>query len=417
VASLTRYVLIDEGAELTIIAATGSDPYYGLPGVADQRYPTPLLTIGDHTFIALRDPQEEVRLSRWNARGWTYQEALLSRRRLVFTDTQIYLQCLSDHFLEGEDEGQASRGLFLQPAFPGSGIGYSESEVYDRLAEYFFKDLSYETDIIDAFLGIFQAFAKKAAEHASQPMSHFYGIPIIIGDKDLQIVDSTRGKLNDIPICFGNMSFALGLAWTMGTGLPENDSSSQPVAQNNAFPSWSWASYKVCRENFVDKSRHLGFKCDRQIMGPLDGTVQIRFHHRSGAKTDLVDYVQHQQHYTDFHPVVEITTYVVIGSILEGSKFSALPWSRIWGHQEPVLNQVTAVFVGTTGVLTDYQLLIFILVQDDGGGHYRRVAVLEQEIDPESRERWHENPNCNHTTFLQDLANGPEWHQQTLLLV
>ncbi len=35
----------------------------------------------------------EVQRSRWNTRGWTYQEGLLARRRLVFTGSQCYFQC------------------------------------------------------------------------------------------------------------------------------------------------------------------------------------------------------------------------------------------------------------------------------------------------------------------------------------
>jgi hypothetical protein len=89
------------GLELTIIAAAGSDPHYGLPGVSRTRNVQTTFTVANHVFVAMEDPGLEIRTSHWNTRGWTYQEALLSRRRLVFTDTQIYFQCRTSHHVEG----------------------------------------------------------------------------------------------------------------------------------------------------------------------------------------------------------------------------------------------------------------------------------------------------------------------------
>ena len=38
--------------------------------------------------------------SRWNTRAWTYQEALLSKRKLYFTECQVYFQCCCSVFCE-----------------------------------------------------------------------------------------------------------------------------------------------------------------------------------------------------------------------------------------------------------------------------------------------------------------------------
>jgi hypothetical protein len=42
-------------------------------------------------------PKEAFSLSRgsasWFERGWTYQEGVLSRRRLMFTENQVCFQC------------------------------------------------------------------------------------------------------------------------------------------------------------------------------------------------------------------------------------------------------------------------------------------------------------------------------------
>jgi hypothetical protein len=425
IVSLNGYVATDEGAELTIIAAAGTDPSHGLPGVTNPRKAELKLTIDNHTFTALEDPRHEVWSSRWSTRGWTYQEALLSRRRLVITETQIYLQCLSEHFVDGLDdidttwEQPRSENLRI---FPRGGIGSTAMEIYDRLPEYYLKDLSYDTDAINAFSGIFQAFAKLEAHHSNSTMSHFYGLPIIVNDAP-RAAGSTHKQLRQIPQRTENTYFALGLAWKVSTSLAETQQVSQPVVQNSSFPSWSWASSKVCRENSVGRSRWLHFDFRFQISGELDSTIQIRFYHHSRAEINLIDYVQNRQDYTDYRPVIEITTYVVTGSIVEGPKgspfgtrFSAFPGRSVWWQQQPVGDQATAVYVGTADRI-GFNWLVYILVQDDGKGHYRRVGVLEQGVESEAMENWYRDPTRDYTMFLKDLFNGPEWHQQTLRLV
>jgi len=86
--------LIYQNAELTIIAAIGEDPTYGLPGVSlRKRKPQNLTTcskIGKQFLIfADSSPKEVVEGTKWQTRAWTYQEGLLSRRRLVFAEEQM----------------------------------------------------------------------------------------------------------------------------------------------------------------------------------------------------------------------------------------------------------------------------------------------------------------------------------------
>jgi hypothetical protein len=97
-ALINKMGLIYSCATLTVIAAAGENPEYGLPGVGTtkRKHATTIL-VGSKLFAISRDVQRELAASKWNSRGWTYQEALLSRRRLVFTDSQIYFQCRAMH--------------------------------------------------------------------------------------------------------------------------------------------------------------------------------------------------------------------------------------------------------------------------------------------------------------------------------
>lgn len=97
---------IDAGAAVTIIAAAGTDPFFGLPGVSTT--PRKLFSrrfgpLGQDCLILPAHPAGEVEESVWTARGWNYQEALLSRRRLVFTESQVYFQCQTGDCVEIEE--------------------------------------------------------------------------------------------------------------------------------------------------------------------------------------------------------------------------------------------------------------------------------------------------------------------------
>ncbi|KAF2734249.1 HET-domain-containing protein, partial [Polyplosphaeria fusca] len=175
----------------TIVAAAGRDPGYGLPGVGPPRAPSGSFSIGDLTLFPwnnLRSYQilEDLRDSKWSARGWTYQEALLSRRRLVFTDHGLYFECkglctFEDHpidppynFPPKEHEIFFCGGrLPPRSVFPRSKL---RSETYAKrcIREYVSRQFSREGDILDALQGILETF-----RDLPTPMRHLCGIPVI----------------------------------------------------------------------------------------------------------------------------------------------------------------------------------------------------------------------------------------------
>jgi hypothetical protein len=87
--------LIYDQSFLTIIAAAGQDPDFGLPGVGPRtRRPQPFAVVGQKLLISWSEnPTDMIRSSAWFQRGWTYQEALLSRRRLIFMEQEVYFEC------------------------------------------------------------------------------------------------------------------------------------------------------------------------------------------------------------------------------------------------------------------------------------------------------------------------------------
>ncbi|KAF5983986.1 hypothetical protein FCOIX_2932, partial [Fusarium coicis] len=84
-------------ATVTLIAACGEDAHFGLPGVGSTpRGPQPLIKLHGRVWVS-SDPESllvaRIKRSRWWTRAWTYQEGLFSRRRIFFTETEVYFEC------------------------------------------------------------------------------------------------------------------------------------------------------------------------------------------------------------------------------------------------------------------------------------------------------------------------------------
>lgn len=94
--------LVYGSSAITVIAAAGKDPTYGLQGVRKRpRQEQQVICIANRMLLPTNlNIQHQVISSDWNTRGWTFQEAYLSTRRLVFTDCMVYFQCCAMHCLE-----------------------------------------------------------------------------------------------------------------------------------------------------------------------------------------------------------------------------------------------------------------------------------------------------------------------------
>lgn len=63
---------IYEGAEVTIIAAAGEDPHYGLPGIrGTPRSEQLILEVGGQTFVGVEALYHGIMHSKWATRAWT----------------------------------------------------------------------------------------------------------------------------------------------------------------------------------------------------------------------------------------------------------------------------------------------------------------------------------------------------------
>ncbi|KAI0551851.1 heterokaryon incompatibility protein-domain-containing protein [Xylaria curta] len=172
--------LIYETAELTIVAACGLDQNDGLASVGTPRLATETtIRLGNASLSWVIDPQQSIRGSRWSTRGWTYQEAFLARRRLVFTKEQAYFECNVMSCCENlyipldtlHDKTKAEIKDIYRAGMFGAKLNIQDLSRWHLhlqycvcVKEYSRRELTYDTDILNAFLGIIRIFESREAK-------------------------------------------------------------------------------------------------------------------------------------------------------------------------------------------------------------------------------------------------------------
>ena len=209
---------IYEGAHLTIIACAGSSSAFGLPGVGNTpRRAQPKAFTDKGVFVSSLPPlAHALRDSAWIRRGWTYQEAIVSRRCLFFTNVQVYFVCRGMTCSESIERGprlpmantkntnKTLRGNLFGRSRALALTQYSQlRQLADHITEYSSRELTYQEDALNAFRGLL----------TRSPFPTYYGIPIAATDhsEDMHSEETWNAGFAEAD---WNIGFARGLYWT-----------------------------------------------------------------------------------------------------------------------------------------------------------------------------------------------------------
>ncbi|KAK3500341.1 heterokaryon incompatibility protein-domain-containing protein [Neurospora hispaniola] len=271
---------------LTIIAAAGNDAEYGLPGVSSPPTLQPVWTTirsgkRDMPLIYFEAPNKDISRSTWNSRGWTYQEALLPKRRLVFTDRQVYFQCESmqsighlDHWIDLDrwpiTSSRSGVFPFLKHLLYNVEVpSLQEESIWKRIHDYEKRILSYEEDTINAVQGILESFRNIC------DVWFFYGLPVMdssSSDFGNSQNDSTVsdfwphpvGTVHVREIASGMQAILSSLFWRdcwryffiPRDSTHETKLSDQAKTRRKGFPSWTWAGWETAKYRVVIEAQH-----------------------------------------------------------------------------------------------------------------------------------------------------------------
>ncbi|KAF5703458.1 hypothetical protein FGLOB1_9070 [Fusarium globosum] len=228
-------------ATVTLIAACGKDARSGLPGVGSTpRVPQPLVKLHGRAWVS-SDPESllvtRVKRSRWWTRAWTYQEGLFSRRRIFFTETEVYFECNDMCTQESVSFDLHDFRNEAHMKFTGIYHGGFNSRFDGGLDKHLIaisqRQLTYQSDALNAARGIFRAFSSMPT-----PIRHFWGIPIEKNANALtswapNLVTTSPSETHERGPYYLDSCFADGLGW-----IPETTS-----LRREGFPSWSWSGW------------------------------------------------------------------------------------------------------------------------------------------------------------------------------
>lgn len=284
-ALIAKMDMIYRGADLTIVAAAGNDEHFGLPGVGTtKRKKQRVVELDSCTIFSTgADPIFETQRSRWGSRGWTFQEGLLSQRRLIFTEHQSWFECTQDNwmealggleFLNNPTQGQWGYRLrrslnarlppshqhpSLQMYTNGREFSYRIQEFSKIIEQYSMRILTFDTDSLNAFAGVSRYF-----QDCNPAVAHIFGIPFI---PSLMSTNNLERAENYI---------FYSLAW-----FHTKDTTPR---RREHFPSWTWAGW-VGRVDWMadgvlgsgseggpleQKMRHIQFEVDGRLIPKED---------------------------------------------------------------------------------------------------------------------------------------------------
>jgi hypothetical protein len=218
-------------AELTIIAAQGTDASFPLlftdsalceggKTPSNKTLPKPYIDRRQYADTpTVRAPHEDIMnemstslvSSAWYSRGWTWQEYLFSRRRLIFHDNTVNWDCHCASWHEGQTASQSPPGDYCTRKLGAATSNWPSFYRYARMVSvYNTRDLSYPEDVFDAFDGALSTLAPSFA----------------------------GGFISGLPRLF----FAAALLWQPYTPIMRRRIPSSPDKTN--LPSWSWVGWQ-----------------------------------------------------------------------------------------------------------------------------------------------------------------------------
>ncbi|OTA04513.1 hypothetical protein A9Z42_0051170 [Trichoderma parareesei] len=175
---------IYSSAEFTIIHASGTSMHDPIAGVSTAREVFQLKpgVCGLEYMAQYPDLQIALQASRWVERGWTYQEAVLSRRKLFFTPFELWLECNDtreayqrENQYSGDRNTDVLKGTMASLSLEQyriAGIAGNRTrfqELVRHLEAYTRRSLTQHSDILDAFQGILTTLYNSRL--------HIYGLP------------------------------------------------------------------------------------------------------------------------------------------------------------------------------------------------------------------------------------------------
>ena len=259
------------GSEITIIAAAGHDVNHGLPGVNSRprRSQTRIMVRKVRLGQVFPPIATALEASVWATRGWTFQEGLLSPRRIIFTDNEVAVLCresfVPEHFRTGSIVYPWTNPSLFERTMPCADEQPMGWELLEKqLEEYNSRTLSWDSDILDASLGMLQSYSIPDPRYpCATPINHVWGLPLMY--RPAQKDPDVQQEHLHVPLTW----------YYVGHGT-----------RRDGFPSWSWTGWRFTHKKFI---------LPDPLYNPTEFSLDsIRIETEGGLRS-LMEYVEDQR--------------------------------------------------------------------------------------------------------------------------
>jgi hypothetical protein len=234
-AQIAGMAVIYGAAVLTIFSVGGDSADAPLPGLdpgsrQEQQRVARIQSLS--LAVPLRMLEETLAASKWNTRGWTFQEHVLSQRGLFFTNEQLFFRCARDVFSEDVIVESSKDSAMYPGKYEGLRFGglhsirhmrdqHNRYHTYARafmqiVEEYTRRELTCPGDIYNAIFAIITVFSRDIEIAPLDPdLAFLFGMPVSV--------------LED------------AMLWQPDENAPPHDRRGE---EGLVTPSWSWAGWK-----------------------------------------------------------------------------------------------------------------------------------------------------------------------------
>jgi len=257
-------------ATVVIIAASSEHSDFGLHGISLEQKPQ-VRTRFNQLELVFRpyDYADHLAMSEWSARGWCLREGLLAHRRFIITDREVFFECRENIYHESKaDSGVSKVGDSILNVMESVWTQMFRGQVGtygDIVTSYLRRELTFESDFVDAFTGLANSFSLgyiKASSFKPQQTQSCWGLPC--------------------------RYFGPALTWSpILTGSPILTEVHPPRRRNLslkdcAIPSWSWMAWRI---KGIEYTRRMRLEDD--VFPKFTWSNEIR---SAAVKTGLIEF-------------------------------------------------------------------------------------------------------------------------------
>lgn len=382
---------IYHSAQITIVAAAGASPAYGLPGVGSflrqkriarhARFDSlslSLLHLARHTKESYLG---QVARSFWASRAWTYQEGMFSMRRLIFTKRQVIFSCNETTNLESNIASDYKSRIYLPWIMVSNAGEYNKrmGSAKTCLEQYCRRNLSHESDALNAIVSSLNLVLR-------HDEYHIWGVPF-------QLLNSTIADeecpdaIDTAPPIWELVSppeyVMICLLWSNSTWYFEEDIPF--YCRRLRFPSWSplgWSPRSILWEGD-------GMITSALSLRTANGSSRLS-EHLQCAKTDPSRMPQQ----------LELTTMTMTVGLCEGQGVHDWPWNDVvftlgegFEIRKYVMWDDHKTFLSDTSIVCGDSLKVAIVVGGSAGtvhllllkskgSYYERVGFCKFLAEP-----------------------------------